>query len=173
MVRYETGNIFESPAQVITNPINCVGVMGSGLALEFKNRFQGLFKDYERRCLAHRVKPGEPYLYEDDEIQVLNFPTKRHWKDSSRLEDIEAGLKMLSENFDRMGIFYLALPALGCGLGGLEWSAVKPLIDKYLGEIPELEVVVYEPTDSKSQKVKGFDGSSREANKASKVAASP
>lgn len=136
-------NIFSSPAQVLTNTVNCVGVMGKGLALEFKNRYPALFDDYKRRCDKGEVRPGVPYLWEDDHVQVLNFPTKRHWKDNSRLDDIEAGLKYLAQNYQNMGIYTLALPQLGCGNGGLQWSDVQPLISKYLASISDLEVFVY------------------------------
>jgi len=148
MVRYTTGDIFKSPAQVITNPVNCVGVMGGGLALEFKKRYADLFGDYVERCKKNLVKPGQPYLFETADTQILNFPTKRHWKDVSLIEDIESGLKFLAENYAEMGIFYLALPALGCGLGGLEWSDVKHLIDKHLGPVADLEVMVFEPAET-------------------------
>lgn len=146
MTRYLTGDIFSSPAQVLTNTVNCVGVMGAGLALEFKKRFPRLNADYESRCRQGEVIPGRPYLYEDDTIQVLNFPTKRHWQESSRLEDIEEGLKYLAANHAAMGIFYLALPPLGCGLGGLKWADVKGLVEKHLGGLADLEVLVYEPS---------------------------
>jgi len=98
MITYLEGNIFDSPAQVITNTINCVGVMGKGLALEFKNRFPLLFQDYKKKCEEGHVKPGTPYLLENDEVQVLNFPTKRHWKEKSYLEDIDQGLQYLAKN---------------------------------------------------------------------------
>lgn len=145
MVTYVQGDIFKSPAQVLTNTVNCVGVMGKGVALEFKNRYQGLFEDYKTRCDKQGVIPGVPYLWENDRVQVLNFPTKRHWRDSSRLDDIEAGLKYLAENYMKLGIDSLAMPALGCGNGGLSWSDVQPLIDKYLGSIIDLDVYVYQP----------------------------
>lgn len=145
MVTYIQGDIFSSPAQVLTNTINCVGVMGKGVALEFKNRYQGLFEDYKARCDKQEVVPGVPYLWENDRVQVLNFPTKRHWRDSSRLEDIESGLKYLAENYMNMGIDSVAMPALGCGNGGLKWNDVHILIDKYLGSIIDLDVYVYQP----------------------------
>lgn len=146
MVQYSTGDIFSSPAQVITNTVNCVGVMGAGLAQQFKERWPKMFADYSERCAKGEVKPGLPYLYEDDEIQILNFPTKRHWKQDSLLSDIEDGLKYLAANHVKMGIFFLALPPLGCGLGGLSWPDVKALIDKHLGNLTDLEVIVYEPS---------------------------
>lgn len=152
MVTYVQGNLFESPAQVLTNTVNCVGVMGKGVALEFKNRYPALFQDYKIRCDRGEVKAGAPYLWEDDQIQVLNFPTKRHWRDNSLLQDIEDGLKYLAHNYDKFSIQSIAMPALGCGNGGLNWDDVKSLIDRYLGQIADLEVYVYEPQAASAQK---------------------
>ena len=145
MITYIQGNQFDSAAQVITNTVNCVGVMGKGIALDFKKRFPAMFNDYQARCKSLQVKPGTPYLWEDDRTQILNFPTKRHWNEPSHLEDIDAGLAYLARNHDALGIRSLALPALGCGNGGLEWSTVKSLIEKHLGPIEALDVFVYEP----------------------------
>lgn len=145
MVTFVKGDIFKSPAQVLTNAVNCVGVMGKGVALEFKNRYPLMFDDYKSRCDQGKVKPGQPYLWEDDSAQILNFPTKRHWKDNSLLQDIEDGLKHLASSYEQMGIQSIAMPALGCGLGGLKWSEVQSLIVKYFGSIPDLDVYVYEP----------------------------
>lgn len=147
MVTFVNGNIFKSPAQVLTNAVNCVGVMSKGIALEFKNRYPKMFDDYKDKCERDLVKPGQPYLWEDDSVQILNFPTKRNWRDHSLLQDIEDGLKYLAINYERMGIQSLAMPALGCGLGGLRWPEVQPLIMKHLGTIPDLDVYVYEPQD--------------------------
>lgn len=144
MITYIVGDIFQSSAQVLTNPVNCVGVMGKGLALEFKNRYPNLLEDYKARCNRNEVRLGVPYLWENDSVQILNFPTKRDWKENSVLKYIEDGLKYLAENYQKMGIQSLAMPPLGCGLGGLEWSEVYPLIEKYLRDIPDLEVYVYE-----------------------------
>lgn len=152
MITFVGGNIFDSPAQAITNTINTVGVMGKGLALEFKQRFPALFEDYRKRCEQGLVRPGIPYLWEDDHVQVLNFPTKRRWQDPSRIEDIEEGLKYLSTHYQEMGIQTLALPPLGCGNGGLNWENVRPLIEQYLGPLPDLEVFVYESSTAKAQK---------------------
>lgn len=151
MVTYVQGDIFQSPAQVLTNTVNCVGVMGKGVALEFKNRYEGLFDSYKALCDKNAVIPGKPYLWENDQVQILNFPTKRHWKDDSRLDDIEAGLKYLAANYATMGIDSLAMPALGCGNGGLNWNDVQPLIEKYLGSIIDLDVYVYQPQQTKIQ----------------------
>lgn len=151
MVTYVQGDIFQSPAQVLTNTVNCVGVMGKGVALEFKNRYEGLFDAYKALCDKNAVMLGKPYLWENDLVQILNFPTKRHWRDDSRLEDIETGLKYLAANYATMGIDSLAMPALGCGNGGLNWNDIQPLIDKYLGSIVDLDVYVYQPQQAKVQ----------------------
>jgi O-acetyl-ADP-ribose deacetylase (regulator of RNase III) len=151
MITYIEKSIFQSPAQVLTNTVNCVGVMGKGLALEFKNRHPEMFDDYKLRCDRGEVRPGIPYLWEDDQVQILNFPTKRHWRENSLIEDIDAGLKYLAEHYQEMGICSLALPQLGCGNGGLSWGDVQPLIEKYLAEIPDLEVFVYVASIAKSQ----------------------
>ncbi|MCP4911482.1 MAG: macro domain-containing protein [Oligoflexia bacterium] len=151
MIIYKTGNIFNSSAQVITNPVNCVGVMGKGLALKFKAKFPNMFSDYMEKCSSGELKPGHPYLWEDDFSQILNFPTKRHWKQKSQLKDIEEGLNYLAQNYSSMGISSIAFPPLGCGLGGLQWSDVKPLINKYFEDLPDLDVYVYEPLSSSEQ----------------------
>ena len=148
MITFVQGNIFESSAQVITNTVNCAGVMGAGLALQFKNKFPSMYSDYKSRCDKNIVIAGIPYLWEDDQTQILNFPTKRHWKDDSLLTDIDAGLKYLANNYQTMGIQSLAIPPLGCGLGGLNWNEVKPLIEKYFASVSDLEVYVYETTAS-------------------------
>ena len=151
MITYKTGDIFKSNAQIITNTVNCVGVMGKGLALAYKKKYPEMFNDYKTRCEKGDVSPGRPYIWENDEVQILNFPTKRHWKQDSLLSDIEEGLKYLSQNYAQLGISSLALPPLGCGLGGLNWSDVKSLINKYLGPIEDLDVYVYEKTEAKSE----------------------
>ncbi|MBI2579367.1 MAG: macro domain-containing protein [Candidatus Aenigmarchaeota archaeon] len=145
MITFVTGNLFDSAAQVLTNTVNCVGAMGKGVALEFKNRYPAMFEEYRRRCERGEVRPGEPYLWEDDRVQILNFPTKRDWRENSRLEDIALALKYLATHYQNMGIQSLAMPALGCGQGGLRWEDVRPLIEKHLGDLTDLDVYVYEP----------------------------
>lgn len=130
------GDIFQSKAQTIINTVNCVGVMGKGIALEFKKRFPDMYKDYVLRCEQHGVKPGEPYLYKTlFPPQIINFPTKDHWKSVSRIEDIEHGLKELLAHYKEWGVISLAIPALGCGNGQLEWKTVGPLIYRYATQI--------------------------------------
>lgn len=143
MITFVEGLVFDSPAQVLTNTVNTVGVMGKGIALEFKNRYPEMFADYKFRWEQGLVRLGEPYLWENDEVQILNFPTKEHWRGSSKLEYIEKGLQYLSEHYQKMGICTLALAPLGCGNGGLRWPDVKALLIKYLGSLPDLEVFVH------------------------------
>jgi O-acetyl-ADP-ribose deacetylase (regulator of RNase III) len=139
------GDIFQSEAQTLINAVNCVGVMGKGIALEFKNRFPEMYEDYVSRCARKEVKLGEPYLFHRaTRPQIINFPTKDHWKALSRIKDIEQGLKYLLAHYKEWGVTYLAIPALGCGNGQLEWSKVKPLIHKYIEQI-EVPVEVCAP----------------------------
>jgi O-acetyl-ADP-ribose deacetylase (regulator of RNase III) len=143
MITYVQGNLFESSAQVLTNAVNCVGVMGKGIALEFKKRFPAMYRDYVVKCASGQMKIGQPWLWEDDKVQILNFPTKRHWRSKSSVADIEAGLEWLAANYGELGIYTIAVPALGCGQGGLAWKDVKPMMEKHLGSLPDLEVFVY------------------------------
>lgn len=138
------GDLFASDAQTLVNTVNCVGVMGKGVALEFKNRFPRMGRDYSDRCERKQVRLGEPYLYEDEGIRIINFPTKGHWRSSSRLADIERGLDHLAANAAEWGITSLALPPLGCGNGGLAWAEVGPLIYAKLRGLP-INVEVYAP----------------------------
>ena len=133
MVKVVIGNIFESRAQTLTNTVNCVGVMGKGVALEFKKHFPDMFQDYARRCERHEVKLGEPYLYKRvTPPWILNFPTKDHWRSVARLEDIIRGLKFLEQRYREWGISSLAVPPLGCGQGQLDWRVVGPALYREL-----------------------------------------
>ncbi|PQV45150.1 macro domain-containing protein [Paraburkholderia sp. BL21I4N1] len=139
------GDMFTSDAQVLVNTVNCVGVMGKGVAQEFKRRFPAMFEDYKARCDRHQVRIGEPYLYRDlSGLLVLNFPTKDHWRSPSRLADIEQGLDYLTQHLEEWGIRSMAMPPLGCGNGGLEWSEVGPLIYRKLSALP-VDVELYAP----------------------------
>ena len=147
MVRETTGDIFESGAAALVNPVNCVGVMGKGLALEFKKRFPRNFECYNDACAVGMLRPGKvhvvPAWSEAHPHYIINFPTKRHWRDRSRIEDIEAGLADLVRVIDEYAIDSVAVPALGCGLGGLVWSEVRQRILDAATLIPEVEVIVY------------------------------
>lgn len=131
------GDLFASDAQTLVNTVNCVGVMGKGVALEFKNRFPAMARDYDGRCARGEVRPGEPYLFTDlAGARVINFPTKGHWRSTSRLADIEGGLDHLAAHAGEWSITSLAMPPLGCGNGGLAWSEVGPLIYAKLHDLP-------------------------------------
>ncbi|HEX4080656.1 MAG TPA: macro domain-containing protein [Rhizomicrobium sp.] len=139
------GDLFESRAQTLVNSVNCVGVMGKGVAEQFKRRFPEMFEDYKRRCEENSLRLGEPYLYRDASgTGIINFPTKDHWRSPSRLADIERGLDYLVAHIGDWGIASIAMPPLGCGNGGLEWSEVGPLIHRKLHGLP-IDVEVYAP----------------------------
>jgi len=145
MFRALIGDLFASRAQTLVNTVNCVGVMGKGLALEFKKRFPRMAEDYVRRCERGDVRLGCPYLYSDvSGLRIVNFPTKDHWRSPSRLADIERGLDFLAAQVAEWGIESIAMPPLGCGNGGLEWSEVGPLIYRRLHRLP-IDVEVYAP----------------------------
>ncbi len=145
MVKVLIGNMFASEAQTIVNTVNCVGVMGKGVAQEFKKRFPDMFKEYSGRCSEGRVKPGIPYLYSDlFGTSIINFPTKDHWRSPSKLEDIIQGLDVFVQKYAEWGIQSIAFPPLGCGNGGLEWAVVGPLMYQKLSKL-DIPVEVYAP----------------------------
>ncbi len=149
MLQYVTGDILEEDAEALVNTVNTVGVMGKGIALQFKRRFPGNYQAYRQACDAGEVTPGRMFVWRTDQLGrphwIVNFPTKRHWKAKSRIEDIEAGLRDLQRVVLDLGIQSLAVPPLGCGNGGLSWSVVRPLIERYLGAVEGVRVAVYEP----------------------------
>lgn len=145
MIRVVSGNLLDSDAQTLVNTVNCVGAMGKGIALEFRKRFPAMYADYAAKCRAGQVVLGRPYLYQPlFPPYVLNFPTKGHWRSPSRLADIEAGLDWLTRHYEEWGITSLAVPALGCGNGGLEWSAVEPVLYRYLDKLT-IPIELYPP----------------------------
>ncbi|MCP3960764.1 MAG: macro domain-containing protein [bacterium] len=145
MIKLRSGNLFDSNAQTLVNAVNCVGVMGKGIALEFKRRFPGMFEDYRARCLRREVRLGEPYVFESSRLPwILNFPTKGHWRHASRLADIVAGLEALEAHCEDWGLQSLAVPALGCGYGQLRWREVGPLLYRHLGRLG-IPVELYAP----------------------------
>jgi O-acetyl-ADP-ribose deacetylase (regulator of RNase III)/uncharacterized protein YwgA len=141
----QNGDIFRSKAQTLVNTVNCVGVMGKGIALGFRRRFPTMHDDYVKRCERGEVRLGRPYLYRQDPGPwILNFPTKDHWKSVSNLADIEAGLKYLLRNYKRWGITSIAMPPLGTGNGGLEWHIVGPTLYEHLSHL-DIPVELYAP----------------------------
>lgn len=142
-IGFRTGNIFESECETIVNPINCVGVMGKGLALEFRKRYPRMYEDYVARCKASMVKIGEPYLYKDIDKNILNFPTKYHWRNPSKLEYVTKGLDWFVDNYQKLEIKSIAFVPLGCGLGGLDWKVVKREMINRLQKL-SIKIIVYE-----------------------------
>ena len=148
-ITFRQGDLFQDPAQALVNPVNCVGVMGKGLALEFKKRFPDNYNDYRRACWLNKLQPGRMLVFNTYQPQVhqfiINFPTKRHWQDQSRIEDIEAGITALARELRDRRIESVAIPALGAGLGGLSWKEVRPVIEAGLRDLEEVIITVYEP----------------------------
>lgn len=153
MIRTLTGDIFESTAQTLVNTVNCVGVMGKGLALEFKKLFPEMYEDYLARCAAGQVRLGRPYLFKSViPPWILNFPTKDHWRSVSRLSDIVAGLEYLEQNYKEWGITSLAVPALGCSNGQLEWRVVGRTLYRHLSRF-DIPVELYAPLGTPAEQL--------------------
>jgi len=145
MIKVLIGDLFTSKAQTLVNTVNCVGIMGKGIALQFKNRFPDMFRDYEERCRHKEVKLGRPYLYSTMFSQnILNFPTKDHWRSVTNLADIERGLQYLHNHYKEWGITSMAIPPLGCGEGQLEWRIVGPTLYRFLSSM-DIPVELYAP----------------------------
>ena len=148
------GNIFESPATTLVNTVNCVGVMGKGIALEFKKKYPAMYNEYVQLCEHHEVKPGHPYYYSDlSGTSIINFPTKDHWRSPSKLSYIIAGLDWFRNNYKSLGITAVAFPPLGCGNGGLKWEIVGPLMYNKLADLP-IEIEIYAPYGTKPEYLK-------------------
>jgi uncharacterized protein YwgA/O-acetyl-ADP-ribose deacetylase (regulator of RNase III) len=144
-IRIREGDLFQSSAQTLVNTVNCVGVMGKGIALEFRSRFPVMYREYVQRCEHGEVKLGQPYLYRDLTLPwVINFPTKDHWRSVSRLDDIVDGLRHLKDHVAEWGVESIAVPPLGCGNGGLEWSVVGPTLYRHLSQL-SVPVELYAP----------------------------
>jgi len=139
------GDILKSKAQALVNTVNCVGIMGKGIALEFKDRFPEMFKDYVQRCERNEVRIGKPYIFKSlFGKQIINFPVKEHWKSVSKLSDIKKGLDYLLAHYKQWGITSIAIPPLGCGNGQLEWKVVGPLIYEYANKM-DIYVEMFAP----------------------------
>ncbi len=146
-----SGDLLKVEADAIVNTVNCVGVMGKGIALQFKKKWPENFKAYEKACKAGSIRPGSMFVHELGRLAgkpyfIINFPTKDHWRGKSELSFIEDGLKDLVRMVREHGIRSIAIPPLGCGNGGLDWSVVKPLIEQaFLPLIGEVDVLAYAP----------------------------
>jgi O-acetyl-ADP-ribose deacetylase (regulator of RNase III) len=149
MIEYKNGDLFTDDAAAIVNAVNCVGVMGRGIALQFKKRFPDNFKFYEAACKRREVKLGKMLVCSTESPHnpkyIVNFPTKHHWREASRIEDVKAGLIDLANVITSLNITSVAIPPLGCVLGGLNWSDVKPCIEAALSRLTGTRVVLYEP----------------------------
>ncbi|MFB3901926.1 MAG: macro domain-containing protein [Acidobacteriota bacterium] len=150
MITLMRGNIIETDAEALVNTVNCEGFMGKGIALQFKKAFPTNFEAYRRAAQHGEVQPGRMFIFRTDSLMnpkyIVNFPTKRRWREKSRLEDIKAGLKALRKEVERLEIRSIAIPPLGCGLGGLDWAAVRPLIEQTLSGLEKVRVILFEPT---------------------------
>lgn len=149
MIELTSGDILKDDSDAIVNTVNCVGIMGRGIALQFKNAWPENFKAYKAACDREEVQPGHMFIYDTERLAapryIVNFPTKRHWKGKSRMQDIDAGLEALVRDVARMGIRSIAIPPLGSGLGGLEWDEVRPRIEAAMQALPDVHVRLYEP----------------------------
>jgi O-acetyl-ADP-ribose deacetylase (regulator of RNase III) len=149
MIKLTQGDILKADAEALVNTVNCVGIMGRGIALQFRKAFPDNFKAYESACKAEEVQPGRMFIHDLNRIYnprfIINFPTKRHWKGKSRMEDIQSGLVDLINVVQQYKLNSIAIPPLGCGLGGLNWKEVKPLIAQSFESLPEVTVLLFEP----------------------------
>jgi len=159
MLRFTQGNLLDAKAEAVVNTVNTVGVMGKGIALMFKEKFPENFRAYAAACKRDEVELGRMFVTESPELTgprwIINFPTKAHWRFPSKLSWIAQGLTDLRRVIVDNGIRSIALPPLGSGNGGLEWSEVRPLIQAALGDLEDIEVIVYEPTAKYQNVLKG------------------
>jgi O-acetyl-ADP-ribose deacetylase (regulator of RNase III) len=151
MIEYKHGDILREDAEALINTVNCMGIMGRGIALQFKNAFPENFKAYAKACEKNEVQPGKMFVFETGQLTnpryIINFPTKRHWRGKSRIEDIKTGLKALVDVIHKYNIRSVAIPPLGSGLGGLDWSVVKSHIEEMLQPLSDIHIIIYEPNN--------------------------
>lgn len=151
MITFHQGNLLTAPVDALVNTVNTVGVMGKGIALMFKEAFPENFRAYAQACKAGEVATGRMFVHATGKLSgprwIVNFPTKQHWRNPSRIEWIIAGLADLRRVIVESGIRSIAIPPLGCGNGGLDWRDVRPEIERALGELDGVEVMVFEPTE--------------------------
>ncbi len=146
MIEIVTGDLLAADAEALVNPVNCVGVMGEGLSAAFKKKSPAAFTAYAKACKNGEVVPGRIFVFDAGERVILHFPTKRHFRDQSNLKDIDVGLTALASEIEERGIRSIAVPALGCGPGGLDWDVVRPLIEAALGKLEGTRVLLYPPS---------------------------
>jgi O-acetyl-ADP-ribose deacetylase (regulator of RNase III) len=151
MIKFTKGNLLEANVDALVNTVNTVGIMGKGVALMFKEAFPDNFKAYEKACKHKEIRVGKMFVTERHNFigpkWIINFPTKQHWRNPSKIEWIEEGLEDLKRVIIENNIRSVAIPPLGSGNGGLEWGNVRPQIEAALGHVRDVQIVVYEPTD--------------------------
>ncbi len=149
MIEFRKGDILSADAEALVNSVNCVGIMGRGIALQIRKAFPENYNAYRAACKRHEVEPGRMFVFETRQLAgvryIINFPTKRHWRGRSRLADIEIGLRALVDEIRRRRIQSIAIPPLGSGLGGLDWRDVRPRIVQALEAVPDVRALVFEP----------------------------
>lgn len=150
MITITTGDLVKADAETLVNTVNCVGVMGKGIALQFKQAFPANYEAYRRACETHQVKLGSMLVFATNSLvnpkYIINFPTKGHWKGKARIKDIRLGLEALAKEIERLDIQSVAVPPLGCGHGGLEWEEVRPMIENALSELEGVKVTLFAPS---------------------------
>jgi len=156
MIEYKQGDLLAENAEALVNTVNCVGVMGRGIALQFKKRFPDNYKFYEAVCKRNEVIPGKTLVYETNSLvnprYIINFPTKRHWRGASRIEDIDAGLTDLVNVINSRAIVSIAVPPLGCGLGGLDWIVVRQRMESAFAQLNDVSIAIFEPNGDPPEK---------------------
>lgn len=150
MIKETSGNLLDAKTEALINAVNTVGVMGKGIAMQFRQKFsEKYFKDYKQACYSGALTTGKVHVYQLQNNTypryIINFPTKRHWRDPSRLEYIESGLKSLTETLQKLNVKSAALPALGCGLGGLRWTDVRLMIEANFTTYVDIEILLFVP----------------------------
>ena len=156
MIELTQGNILKADVEALVNTVNCVGFMGKGIALQFKKAYPENFDAYHKACAAGEVQPGRMFVFDLHSMlnpkYVVNFPTKRDWRANSRYDDVESGLKALVAEVRRRGIRSIAVPPLGCGLGGLDWNKVRSMIERAFAPLPDVRVLLFEPAGAPEAK---------------------
>ena len=158
MITLATGDLLNAPAEALVNTVNTAGVMGKGIALMFKRRFPENYKNYVAACFAGDVRVGRMFVCPVSELGgpkwIINFPTKEHWRNPSKLEWVISGLNALKDVIRERKIRSIAIPPLGCGNGGLDWKVVRPLIENAFQQFPDVNVIIYEPAQHRSDAFK-------------------
>ena len=150
MITFKVGDIFSEEVEAIVNPVNCVGVSGAGLALAFRKRYPDNYEAYRSACFDNECSVGKVFTFQNDvgisPEYIINFPTKNHYRDASDLSYIHKGMISLCNEIERLNLLTIAMPALGCGLGGLKWNEVRPVITKYILKYEHRHIVVLNPS---------------------------